>query len=242
MQLPFTTDQFIAVFSAYNKAIGPLPLVAYALGATAAYAAIKGLRQSGRIVGLVLAGLWAWTGIAYHLMSFSAINPAARAFGIAFIVQAVAFASVALRGKLEFDFSLRRARSRMGLVMITFSMVVYPLIGMLSGHGYPNGPVFGLTPCPLTIFTFGILLLSSRSLPKHLLVIPFAWALIGAMAAVSLGIREDVGLLVTGTLATIMLLTRRANPTPGLAETRRRGRRTTTPDVADAGATAARVR
>lgn len=212
MHLPFTTDQFIAVFTVYNKAIGPLPILAYGLGLLALYTALRGLRASGKISGLVLAGLWAWTGVAYHLLSFSAINPAARVFGIAFVVQAVAFASAALRGKLAFGFSARRARSRMGLIMVAFSMLAYPLIGTLSGHGYPNGPVFGLTPCPLVIFTFGMLLLSERTLPKHLVIIPLAWALVGSTAAISMGIREDTGLLVTGTLATIMLLTRRTNP------------------------------
>ena len=125
----------------------------------------------------------------------------------------------------------------MGLVMVAFSTIAYPLIGMASGHGYPNGPVFGVTPCPLVIFTFGMLLLSDRSMPKYLVAIPMAWALIGSTAAISLGIREDTGLLVTGTLATVALLARRAEGSQvtrthlASAETHDRGFATSTPNV-----------
>jgi len=143
-------------------------------------------------------------------------------------VQAVAFSIEAYRGRLRFGFSLRDARSRMGVVMVAFSMVVYPLVGMVSGHGYPNGPVFGLTPCPLVIFTFGMLLFTERTLPKHLVIVPLLWALIGSTAALGLGIREDIGLLVSGIVATTVLVTRRKvakaaaspDPAPDLASER----------------------
>ena len=41
-----------------------------------------------------------------------------------------------------------------------------------SGHVYPAAPMFGVTPCPLVIFTFGMLLLSRERAPWPLLVIP----------------------------------------------------------------------
>jgi hypothetical protein len=210
MHLPFTATQFVQVFARYNAAIGLVPLLAYALAAASVYLAIKPRVWGDRFIGLSLAGMWAFTGIAYHLMSFAVINPAAKLFGVMFIAQAAFFAITSLRGKLRFAFDLRQFRSRMGLVMVAFSTIAYPLIGMASGHAYPNGPVFGVTPCPLVIFSFGMLLLSDRSMPKYLVAIPMAWALIGATAAISLGIREDTGLLITGTLATVALLVRKS--------------------------------
>jgi len=198
MQLPFTVTQFVGVFARYNAAIGPLPLVAYGLAIASVFFAARPRPGADRFIGLSLASLWAFTGIGYHLMSFSAINPAAKVFGVAFVVQATLLAITSLRGRLRFRVDLRDFRSRMGLVMVTFAAIVYPLVGAASGHGYPNGPVFGLTPCPLVIFTFGMLLMSERSLPKYLVIVPLAWALIGSTAAFALGIREDTGLLVTG--------------------------------------------
>ena len=65
--------------------------------------------------------------------------------------------------------------------------------------------MFGVAPCPTAIFTFGLLMLSARPLPIWLLCIPLAWAGIGSTAAVLLGVREDLGLLVSGILAVTLL-------------------------------------
>ena len=46
--------------------------------------------------------------------------------------------------------------------------------------------MFGVTPCPVTIFAFGVL--AAKPLPRLVLVIPLAWSLIGGSAAVLLGI------------------------------------------------------
>jgi hypothetical protein len=91
--------------------------------------------------------------------------------------------------------------------MILYAMVLYPILGSLFGHVYPQSPTFGL-PCPTTIFTFGLLLWTDLKVPKSVLVIPFVWSLIGFSAALSLGILEDTGLLVAGVVGLILLLLR----------------------------------
>ena len=192
MQFPFTAAQFIDMFTRYNAAIGPMPLVAYALGALALGLVLRGRRAVDAVVGLVLAGMWAFTGIVCHLMYFSPINPAARIFAIAFVIQAVVFAVEGLRGRLHFGFT-PDARGITGLVLALWAMVGYPLAGLALGHGYPNGPVFGLTPCPLVIFTLGLLLMSRRA-PRFVGIIPVLWAVVGTMAAFAFGIREDLTL------------------------------------------------
>ncbi|HXV44590.1 MAG TPA: DUF6064 family protein, partial [Anaerolineae bacterium] len=72
---------------------------------------------------------------------------------------------------------------------------------------YPQSPTFGL-PCPTTIFTFGLLLWTDHRFPKYLLVIPVIWSLFGLSAAVQLGVLEDIMLLITGLVATTMILYR----------------------------------
>ena len=47
--------------------------------------------------------------------------------------------------------------------------------------------MFGVTPCPVTIFTFGLFLLTVRRFSYWLLIIPFVWSLIGGSA----GSRRD---------------------------------------------------
>ncbi len=92
---------------------------------------------------------------------------------------------------------------------VAYHVLVYPLLGMALGHTYPRAPLFGLVPCPTTIFTFGMLLLAAR--PKRLLLwLPLVWSAIGFFAAVKFGIREDIGLLLAGIITAVVIL--RAKP------------------------------
>jgi len=84
-------------------------------------------------------------------------------------------------------------------------MLIYPVLGYVLGHGYPNSPVFGVTPCPVTIFTFGLLLFANN-VPKQILVIPLIWSVIGFSAALTMGIKEDIGLLAAGLVGTAMII------------------------------------
>jgi hypothetical protein len=89
--------------------------------------------------------------------------------------------------------------------VVAFALVGYPIIGTVTGHAYPATPTFGL-PCPTTIFTFGILLMAARPLPRWVLAAPMAWAAIGAAAAFSLGITQDLALVVMLLLGGYMLV------------------------------------
>ena len=75
--LPFTAEQFLAVFANYNAAIWPVQFLAYVLGAIAFALAFRGGPRSDRAVALILAVMWAFTGIGYHLTFFAGINNAA---------------------------------------------------------------------------------------------------------------------------------------------------------------------
>src|SRR3546814_12255115 len=72
-------------------------------------------------------------------------------------------------------------------------MAVYPLIGWLAGRGWPQAAMFGITPCPTTIFTLGMLLTTHR-VPRHLLAIPVLWSIVGGTAAWLLNVPEDLAL------------------------------------------------
>jgi hypothetical protein len=206
--LPFTIDQFLTVFEQYNQAIWPMHVLAYVLGIAVILCAVKKIRYADQIISAVLAFFWAWMGIVYHLMYFSTINRAAIGFGILFIIQAILWLVFGVvRPKLSFRVKFN-TYSVTGMLLIVYAMIIYPIIGMLLGHSYPRSPSFGVAPCPTTIFTFGLLLLTSAKVPKFVLIIPFLWSLLGVWAALSLGIREDVGLLVAGILSVGLLFWR----------------------------------
>jgi hypothetical protein len=199
--LPFTPDQFLAVFATYNQAIWPIQVGAYQLGGLAVALLFWRPQAADRVIAGILAAMWLWTGIAYHALFFSAINKASYLFAALFIIQGgcLIYAGVH-RGRIRFGFRSGPA-SWIGLALIAYAAVVYPVIGMATGHPYPAMPMFGVTPCPVTIFTFGLLLLATPPLSGWLLVIPFGWSLIGGSAAILLHVPQDWLLLVSGLVA-----------------------------------------
>ncbi len=208
MSLPFSIEQFMGVFEAYNRAVWPAQIVAYILGIAAMLFAILKTRHSGRAVSGILGLFWLWTGIFYHLIFFTTVNPAARLFGALFVLQGLLFLwSGVFQSRLSFSFR-PTIYHWTGALFVLYAMVLYPIFGAIQGHVYPCAPSFGITPCPATIFTFGLLLWSVPPIRKHLLIIPFFWSIMGASAAVSLGILDDFGLLAAGVIGTALLVVR----------------------------------
>lgn len=205
MEIPFTVNQFFDVFVTYNTAIWPAQVVAYLLGIIALAAAFRETKQSARIVSGILAFFWIWMGVFYHIAHFSVINSAAWIFGFFYIVQGLLFLLIgAIQDKLAFRFSLRPLPI-IGACFIFYATVVYPLLGMSFGHLYPKAPMFGVAPCPTTIFTFGILLWATKSVPAYMLIIPLLWSIVGMSAAVNLKVTQDYGLVVAGVIGTMLI-------------------------------------
>ena len=203
--MPFTIEQFLEVFAAYNRAVFPMQLILVSAALVAIFLAVKTSKNSSRFVSAILAFLWLWMGVAYHLLFFSRINPAAFSFGAFVIFQAVIlFYAGVLKDELSFRFRFDTS-GVIGVLLILYALVVYPLLGFVFGHVYPQSPTFGL-PCPTTIFTFGLLLWTDKKVSWYILPIPFLWSLIGVAAALSLGIREDIALPLAGTIGTAILL------------------------------------
>ena len=206
--LPFTPEQFLGVFVNYNNAIWPIQIAAYVLGALSIASLFRRTRAADRVIAGILAAMWLWTGVAYHALSFSVINKAAYIFAALFIVQGcyLVYAGV-YRDQIRFGLRPILATG-VGISLMAYTAIAYPLIGVATGHRYPEMPMFGVTPCPVTIFTFGMLLLTLRPVPSWLLVIPFVWSLIGGSAAVLLNVPQDWLLLVSGFIASPLMFFR----------------------------------
>jgi len=204
--LPFTHEQFLDVFARYNVAVWPVQVLAYLLAVAMVVTLVRPAPTSGRLIGGGLAAMWLWTGIGYHWMFFADINKAAWVFGALFVAQGVLLLFMTVvRDRIRFAPS-NNLSSKVGWVFVAYALVIYPLIGLTTGSVYPGMPMFGITPCPVTIFTFGLLLLASSAVPWWVLVIPFIWSLIGGSAAVLLQVPQDWFLLVSGIVAVPMIL------------------------------------
>ena len=195
MELPFTQDAFIAVFGRYNTAVWPLIPIFYLLGAASVALLFRPSRAAALFISLTLAAMWLVSGVGYHWSFFREINPGAAIFGAVFVLQAALLIFMTLRNT-DLRFTARRdARSAVGLMLILFAAVLYPVWGWVAGHVWPEMPAFGIAPCPTTIFTIGILLLGPWRVVRWLLILPGLWAALGGSAAILLGVPQDFGLL-----------------------------------------------
>ena len=209
MRLPFSQPQFFEVLGRYNEDLMPLQLGLFLLGLSAFGALVVRRPDSDRVISAILAGLWAWMGIIYHLMYFREVNAAATLFGAAFIGAAAIFVwTGVVQGRLVFDCG-NRARRIAGHALLAYSLVAYPILSTMLGREFPELPTFGL-PCPTTIFTLGLLAFLAAPFPRIVFVVPVAWALIGAQAAFLLGVYEDLGLLAAGLVGVWLALDRPA--------------------------------
>ena len=205
--IPFTVDQFLNVFEQYNVAVWPAQVFLYTIGIVAICLTLSRRNDFSRSVGLILSLFWIWMGIVYHLWFFSAINKAARVFAAFFVLQGILFLIAGvLKQQLKFRFS-SNLYGVVGSVFLVYALIVYPVLGYWLGHRYPAAPTFGL-PCPTTIFTFGLLLWTNRRVPLYVLAIPLAWTFLGFWAAISLGMIEDLGLLMAGLLGSMLIIFR----------------------------------
>lgn len=207
MQLPFTVEQFLDGFAAYNESVWPVQILLNTLAIVAVILALVRVHSTEKIVSGILGLFWLWMGIVYHLVFFVDINKGAYLFGGLFILQGMLFIfSGVIKDRLSFQFRWN-VYGLMGILFMLYALILYPVIGHQMGHIYPEQPTFGL-PCPTTIFTFGILLWTDKRIPKYLLVIPLIWSIIGFGAALNLTIVEDYGLLVAGLVGSALILIR----------------------------------
>lgn len=205
------TTRLSDLFASYNPAVWPAQVVAYALGLLALWlVARRPGRRTDQLTAGLLAAAWAWLGLVFlgrHAAQTDTLL--AAAYGAMFLWQGWLLLRAGVVGdRLRFTAG-GGLSGRIGWALIGYAVVVYPLIGIALGHGYPESPLFGSAPCPTTIATFGLLLLARPPLARHLLAIPLVWAVLAPVAAVGRGYVEDLGLVVAAISAVALVGLRR---------------------------------
>lgn len=204
MKLPFTTEQFFDIFRQYNEAVWPAQVALNLLAIVAVGLWLWHRPYSNRLISAILALLWAWTGIVYHLIYFTAINQAAFVFGAVFLAGSGAFLwAGVIKGQMVFT-STHAMRRIFGSVFVVYALLLYPALSGFFGHGYPAMPTFGV-PCPTTIFTVGLLCFLAAPFPRYVRAVPVLWSAVGSQAAFLHGVYQDFGLLVAGIIAIFLI-------------------------------------
>ncbi|KQW39930.1 DUF6064 family protein [Rhizobacter sp. Root404] len=209
MHIPLTIDQFFGVIRQYNIAVWPTQVLLLAIALLAVYLAVRPHRHSGVVISAILGFLWLWTGLAYHLAFFAAVNPLAYAFAAASVVGASVFIRQGvIQRRLRFHATVG-AWPMLGMGLIVLALAVYPAWSIVAGHRYPELPTFGL-PCPTALFTVGMLSLLTAPYPRAPLAVPVAWCFVGAQAALFFDVPPDLTLLAAAAVGIALIL--RARP------------------------------
>jgi hypothetical protein len=193
--LPFTESDFLAVLATYNKAMWLVVLLTWALAFVVLLGTTTGAR-SARLPLVFVAALWAWSGVVFHGIYFSAINPAAWAFAALFILEAAGLFVLAARAGRFAVVIDPTVRGWTAAVLMLYA-VIYPILVWLSGLWPPEAPVFAV-PCPTVIFTAGLLLAIRPRVPRWLYVGPVVWTVIGGSAAFFFGVWPDAMMFPAG--------------------------------------------
>jgi hypothetical protein len=189
--LPFSRSEFLAVFAAYNEAVWPLQLLFFAAGLVAIGLLLFRPPWADRANSAILAAFWLTMAIGYHWTFFAPVNPAAYVFGGIFLLQAGLFVAEGLvRNRIHYG-GASGISAWIAALLIAYGVAIYPLICLLVTHPYPTTPLFGIAPCPTTLYTIGFLILARYPKPLLLAFIPLAWSVVGGSAAILLGVPED---------------------------------------------------
>jgi hypothetical protein len=207
--LPIAATGLIELFERYNPAIWPVQVIAYLLGTAAVVLAFTRVPWGSRAVAAILAACWLWVGVVFLGVFARSLSPAvALVEGTIVATQGLLFLGA---GVIRPHLAFRAGANLYGVLgglMVAYALVIYPILGVLLGHGYPRAPLVGVAPCPTTIFTCGMLLWSGGRVPRYLLVVPLLWAALATPAAVGQGVVEDLALPLAALLAAAFVLWR----------------------------------
>lgn len=203
----FQLEPFLQILKDYNIDIWPMQIFAYLIGFAAIILAFRTWKYSSKFISAVIAFYWLWTGIVFSLFYWNSNYAPASIFGWIFTIEGILFVYA---GILRSDIRIKYTYGYMGvtgIILVLYAMIGYPVLGYFLGHTYPDSFPFGLVPCPVNIFTIGLLVLTGNSFPRYLLVIPFLWTFAG-IPPVSVGIYEDMGMIAGGITGIYLILRR----------------------------------
>lgn len=197
-------EEFLNVLGSYNLKIWPLQIIAFLFGLVAVVFAFRKTKSSGKVILAILSLLWLWNGAVFCLLFWSTIYKLAYIFAALLVIQGALLIVALFRSDIVISFH-PDWMSVIGIILIIYSMAGYQIFGYFLGHIYPNFFPFGLVPCPTTIFTIGLLMMTYEKIPGYYLIIPIIVST-GGFMVVPMGILEDIGLILAGIFGIVLIL------------------------------------
>lgn len=194
----------------YNALIWPAPIFAYLIGIVTFGLVFMRFRHRYAVITSLLALFWIGEVVTFGILAKRILDPVTILIMGIFLAQAAILLAAGLRGRIHFGFS-GRLDAWVGVLFVAYALVGYPVVTALLGHPFPDGPAFGVAPCPVIMFTLGMLLLTDDHLPRHVIVIPGLLGILGLGSGLMFGAAEDLPLAIAGPLAAYLIM-RRTRP------------------------------
>lgn len=206
--LMFAPRTYWRLFELHNQAWWPAQVLAVLAGLAIVVGLWRSKPAALRWVTGLLALSCAFVAWTFLWQRYAAINWAAVGFAWAFGAQAVGLLVMATRPSLVL--ATGRVRCRVGLGLLLWAVLVYPLLVLATGRPWTQAEVFGLAPDPTVIGMLGVLLCvdagarATRVLLAVLRMGALAWCAVGAATLATMGSAQAwvmLGALVVGTAA-----------------------------------------
>ncbi|MFX1265173.1 MAG: DUF6064 family protein, partial [Promethearchaeota archaeon] len=200
-------EEFFDLFGTYNEMYLIVTILTYVLAIISLFMVFRKNNYSNRFISFTLAFLWSWVGVVFGILVFSPLPLVLGGieipgvwymFGGVFAIQGIILLfSGVFKDTVSYTWE-SDSRHYLGLILILYSLVLYPLVGFLHGRVYPEYPIFGIAPCPVTIFTIALLLWGDTRPTLEFWVIPIFWGFMGLAAILVYQIYADIVLVLAG--------------------------------------------
>jgi len=189
--------------SAYNVSIFPMQIITLVVAVILTFwLLVKPSAGINKLMKAYLSFTFVWFVFMFPFEGVLKII-----FGLLHLAIAMLFFIDIFTAKIEFKFPETSGKRTFMLFLIFSAFALYPLIEYMSGHLYPKILLFGIAPCPTTIFSLALLIGAVPKVGKIifiLLILPAIFS--GLSVPIMLGVWADLLLLFTGVYGLIILI------------------------------------
>ena len=208
--LMFSPASYFRRYELVNTELWPLHLMLLLLAVGLTWLLIHRRTEFGQWIAIILAGVWMLVAGFFFYRHYAQINLAAKWISMAFVCQALMLLVCGIMKPVRERLLEMRSASiwHPGMLLLFYSILVHPLVGLLAGRSLRGIEWFGVAPDPTAMATLGILLTGFRAAAWPLLLIPFAWCGLSALTYLAMGYPYGVIPLVlvsSALVATLML-------------------------------------
>ena len=201
-----STETWWDQIEAYNNAIFPMQIIIVVVAAVLTYLLfVKPDTKTNNMMKAYLSFTFAWNGIIFFLI-FGKELPGTFLGAPLCILVAILFVWDIFANKTQLRVTDIKWQRYLMMLWILLAFL-YPLIGFALGHYYPKTCIFGVMPCPTTVFALALLAAAIPKIDKKVYILLLVWALPAFGKCLgALDLYEDCVLFWTGVYALIMLI------------------------------------